>query len=133
MDLKYYVRKIWYKGIYLIATIVYLVCLNKLNHVLLMQNFESSFKLLSYDNNIALKYFAVGVILFVIGCILLYQEGKKFMRGLEDFAEVIIGMATIIVVLILVILIIVFINNPILRAILVTISIILGAIETAAK
>lgn len=133
MDLKYYAEKLWYKIIYLMVVIVYLICLNRLNHVLLMHHFETPFELLAYDDNIALEYFFKGLVLFVIGCMLLYREGKNLKRGLEDFREIIIAISTIIVVSVLIVLIIIFIDNPILRAVMLAILIILGAVETVAN
>lgn len=126
MDIKYYVEKLWYKVIYLVFVISYLICLNKLNHELLMQNFETAFKLLAYNNYIALEYFVKGLVLFVFGCILLYREVKNLIKDLEDFRDIIIAIATIIVVALLLILIIIFIDNPILRAVMCVILTILG-------
>lgn len=130
MDLKYYVEKLWYKVIYLLVVIVYLAYLNKLNHELLMHHFETPFKLLAYNNYVALEYFVKGLFLFVIGCILLYREGKNLTKGLEDFREIIIAIITIIVVLVLLVLIFLFIDNPILRAVMCAILVILGAVGT---
>lgn len=128
MDLKYYVEKLWYKAIYLMVVIWYLICLNKLNHELLIQNFNSAFKLLAYDNYAALKYFVKGLFLFVIGCILLYREVKDLRKGLEEFREVIIAIATITIVLLLLVLIFIFIDNPILRAVMFVILAVLGVV-----
>lgn len=130
MDLKYYVEKLWYKVIYMMVVILYLVCLNKLNHKLLKQNFESSFMLLAYNNYAALKYFVIGLILFAIGCMILYREVKRLKR-VEDFREIIIVIATIIVVFALIVLIYIFIDNPILRAVLVSCIMIFCAVEVA--
>lgn len=130
MDLKFYAKKLWYKVIYLIVVIVYLIYLNKLNHELLMKNFESPFALLAYNNYIALKYFVEGFLLFAIGCILLYRELKRVINGLEDFREIIIAVATIIVAILLIILIILYINNPILRAVMFAVLVILGVVGT---
>ena len=52
----------WYKIVYVIAVIIYLFFLNGLNHKLLRYNFENSFKLIEYDDYIALKFFAFAVI-----------------------------------------------------------------------
>lgn len=118
MDLKYYAEKLWYKVLYLVVVIVYLFCLNKLNHELLIQKFETPFKLLAYNNCDPMKYFFVGFILFATGCYLVCKEVKKLVRGLDEFEEIIIAIATIIVVVVLIVLIIIFIDNPILRAVM---------------
>lgn len=131
MDFKYYAEKLWYKVIYLAGVIIYLIRLNQLNHELLIQNFETPFMLLAYNNYVALQYFVAGVIFFAIGCILLHQEGKRLTRGLEDFREIMIAIVTIIVVLLLIVLIFLFIDNPILRAVMFAVLVIFGVVGTA--
>lgn len=118
MDFKDYFEKLWYKIIYALSVIVYLVFLNKLNKELLSYSFSSSFDLLAYNEHAALKYFGIAVILFGIGCYLIYREIRSFRMELDYFEEMIIAICTIAVIIILLILIIVFIDNPILRAIL---------------
>ena len=56
----------WYKIVYVVAVIIYLIFLNGLNHKLLRYNFENSFKLIEYDDYIALKFFAFAVIFIFI-------------------------------------------------------------------
>lgn len=126
MDLKYFVKKLWHKVIYLVVNIVYLICLNNLNRELTAQNFNSSFELLEYGNYVAIKYFFIALILFLCGCILIYQEIRNLKTELEEFTEMLIAFFTIIVAIFLLFLIFLFINNPILRAILCSAFIVVG-------
>lgn len=127
MDVKKYVKQSWYKIIYAIIVVVYLICLNNLNERLLERNFGSSFELLAYDNGIAMKYFIYAMILFIVGCVLVYLDFKKLIKELENYKEIKLTAITIIFLLTLLIMIIIFINNPILRAIMCSILVVLGA------
>ncbi len=131
MDLEYYVGKLWYKIIYLILVIVYLVNLDKLNNELLTQNFDSAFALLAYKDYVAIKFFAMALGLFAVGCYFIYREGRELKSGLENFREIIIAFCTIIVVSVLLILIIVFIDNPILQAVLTAVLVVVGVAAAA--
>lgn len=131
MDLEYYVGKLWYKIVYLILVIVYLVNLHKLNQELLTQNFDSAFALLAYKDYVALKFFGMALGLFAVGCYLIYREVRELKSGLEDFREIIIAFCTIIVVIVLLILIIVFIDNPILQAVLTAVLAVVGVAAVA--
>ena len=129
MDARYYIRKIWYKIIYLLVVIGYLICLNKLNKELLEQHFNA-FELLAYRNYAAIKYFAVALILFVFGVILVFREFKRLKEAMEELGDILIAICTILVIVVLLFLIIVFIDNPILRAILTMVFLIGGGISS---
>lgn len=127
MDIKDYVKQSWYKIVYALIVVIYLICLNGLNERLLERDFASSFELLAYDNGIAMKYFIYAMILFIVGCVLLYREVKSMIKVIEDFEGIEMSLITIIILIALLIMIIVLINNPILRAIMCSIFLILGA------
>ena len=80
MDIKDYVKQSWYKIVYALIVVIYLICLNGLNERLLERDFASSFELLAYDNGIAMKYFIYAMILFIVGCVLLYREVKSMIK-----------------------------------------------------
>ena len=131
MDARYYIRKIWYKIIYLLVVIGYLICLKKLNNELLEQHFNA-FELLIYRNYVAIKYFAVALILFVLGVILVSREIKQLKEAVkkEKPGDILIALCIIIVIAILLVLIFAFIDNPILRAILTMFFLIGGGISS---
>ena len=126
MDYRYYLERLWYKIIYGVLSVVYLVRLNMLNKRLLMYNFDSPVALLSYSDGVAIKFFAYAVILFGIGAFLEYAEYKWMKYDADDVRDVIVSVCTMIVLGILLILIIVFIDNPILRAVLMMVAVIVG-------
>ena len=128
MDARYYIRKIWYKIIYLVVVIGYLICLKRLNKELLEHHFNA-FDLLAYRNYAAIKYFAVALILFVIGVILVAREYKRLKEVMEEPGDILMAICTIVVIVVLLLLIIVFIDNPILRAILTMVFIIGGGVS----
>lgn len=119
MDLKKYIFKLWYKIVYLLGVICYLIRLNKLNKELLAQNFSSSWALLEYNKYAALKYFGIALLLFWFGCVFICRDVKFLREGLEEVEEIMISLLSIIVTIILLLQIIFYINNPILRAILI--------------
>lgn len=129
MDFKYYLEKLWLKAVYLLLVILYLVNLNKLNKELLACNFDDAFVLLEYNDCAPVKYFVCAVFLFGIGCFIIFYEIRKLKMEAEDFEEILISICTIIVIVFFLYLIFCFINNPILRAILIAISLISVGIE----
>lgn len=132
MNFEYYLEKLWYKILYLIVVIVYLVNLNKLNQELQSQNISNAIKIVEYNNYAALKFFGVAVILILIGIYILCKEisdmrvGRDWDAGLDDFKDIIISIFTIALVIGLIILILKYIMIPILRAILTCAAIALG-------
>lgn len=127
MSWTYYLKKLWYKIIYLCFVIVYLVFLNGFNKELRACNFDSRFALLEYKDYCALKFFVMAALLFLIGCFMIYNEFAHLKRGLETIEDIIIAVLTIIMVIVLLLLIIKFIDNPILRAVLFAALTIAGA------
>ena len=117
MDWKFYLEKLWYKILYMVGTIIYLIQLNKLNKELLMFNSEHYFKMVAYDNYAALKFFAGALIFLFFGGVILYIEFKNGKEGYDSVKEMVIAVVTILVVIILLITIIKFITIPILKAI----------------
>lgn len=111
--------------IFSIVMIIFLVELNTLNKELLSRNFDNSFALLQYNNWIALKFFGVALLLFFIGCLLLVRRFRH-RRECDSFEKMIMMFSAIIVIFILLILLIIFIDNPILRAVLTFVLVVLG-------
>jgi hypothetical protein len=129
MNVEKYLKKLWYKIVYLVIANVYIHSLGNLNEELLRQNFSTPFELLEYKNCIAVKYFVVAIALFIIGCCLVYHEIKKMQREYEYIDDMIIAVVTIALVAVTLLNIFVAINNPILRAILACIIVVYVGIE----
>lgn len=129
MNVEKYLKKLWYKIVYLVIANVYIHSLGNLNEELLRQNFSTPFELLEYKNCIAVKYFVVAIAMFIIGCCLVYHEIKKMQREYEYIDDMIIAVVTIALVAVTLLNIFVAINNPILRAILACIIVVYVGIE----
>lgn len=68
MKIKSLILKNWYKLIYILVTIIYIIFLKRLDKILLTKNFTNSIQLLKYDNYIAVKYFILALIIAICGC-----------------------------------------------------------------
>lgn len=123
----------WYKIVYVIAVIIYLFFLNGLNYKLLRYNFENSFKLIEYDDYIALKFFAFAVIFIFIGAVIICIDIKRLRIGLEDMVEIVSTLIFIVVLALMITLIIHFIMVPILQAILTCALLVVGACASASN
>ena len=123
----------WYKIVYVVAVIIYLIFLNGLNHKLMRYNFENSFKLIEYDDYIALKFFAFAVIFIFIGAVIICIDIKRLRIGLEDMVEIVSTLIFIVVLALMITLIIHFIMVPILQAILTCALLVVGACASASN
>lgn len=130
MKWKQYIRKLWYKLIYVIVCIIYLVKLHILNQELLSIEFDSPFHLLIYNDSIAVWYFVVALILWIWGGMMIIGSIKELRYGeWNDVEEVAIPILTIMISFVLIISIFIGIDNPILKAILICVTIVLGIME----
>lgn len=75
--------------------------------------------LIFYNNYETIIYFFIAFVLFVIGACLIVRRYRKIKYEDLEFEEIMLNLIAMFVLLILIILIIVFINNPILRAVLI--------------
>lgn len=123
----------WCKIVYVVAVIIYLFFLNGLNHKLLRYNFENSFKLIEYDDYIALKFFAFAVIFIFIGAVIICIDIKRLRIGLENMVEIVSTLIFIVVLALMITLIIHFIMVPILQAILTCALLVVGACASASN
>lgn len=121
---------LWKELVFIFTTTIYLFFLNALNNDLFKEYKEININLLFYKNGIPIYYFVGAVILCIAGVMLIHERIKMFKfsdygryikNTLEDF---IVDIVVIIVLLVFIGLIIYFINNPILRAMILLIGII---------
>lgn len=112
--------------VYFIVTVIYLFKLNALNKELLLQDFDGSFELLVYKNNMPLKFFAIAAVLFLIGGILVYCKIRYVRMESDSLEEMLVSWLAIIVVVMLLVSIVIFINNPILRAVFISAFVVFG-------
>lgn len=129
MNWKQYIQKIWYKLIYVIVCIIYLIKLNILNQELLSMQFDSPFHLLVYNHSIALWYFLIALALWIWGVIMIIESIKELRYVDWNVEEIVIPVLTIIISIALIIAIFVGIDNPILKAVLICVLFALGIIE----
>lgn len=126
-------NKLWYKIIYVIVVGIYIARLNVFNNELRIRHFDSAFSLLAYKEYASIKYFVVALILFLWGIILIYMEMQHIKCDEKLYEDIVISFFSIIVIVGLLIAIIVFISNPILRAILIAVSTVVGVVYVAAN
>lgn len=129
MRMKECIVKVWKEILFAFAMIVYLVQLSDLNKELNFMDFDSSFELLQYRDFIAVKFFIVALVLFFIGCVLVWQGMRCLLRKCDSFEEMITMILVIAGIVGLLILLIIFINNPILKAILTVVLCVCGFIS----
>lgn len=80
MKIKSLILKNWYKLIYILVTIIYIIFLKRLDKILLTKNFTNSIQLLKYDNYIAVKYFILALIIAICGCWLIIKNCSRFKK-----------------------------------------------------
>ena len=128
MKIKSLILKNWYKLIYILVTIIYIIFLKRLDKILLTKNFTNSIQLLKYDNYIAVKYFILAIIIAICGCLLIIKIVLDLKNKHSNFDDIIIGFIIIMVIVILLILVLNYITVPILKAILTVITIVIGGV-----
>lgn len=91
MKIKSLILKNWYKLIYILVTIIYIIFLKRLDKILLTKNFTNSIQLLKYDNYIAVKYFILAIIIAICGCWLIIKIVLDLKNKHSNFDDIIIG------------------------------------------
>lgn len=126
--LKLILRELRVELLFALVTTVLLVKLDQLNSVLNSSEYtDNAIKLLSYRNYLPLQYFGFTVILVVAGIFLVMRKANHIKNNTLCCGEITLSLFAIVIVLIWVGLLIIFINNPILRAILTVICLIVGS------
>lgn len=119
MDIKKYLKLVIGESIYTFGTIIFLIFLNHLNNVLKKEMYDANaFQLLSYRNFLPLYFFAGTIFLAIIGVILIARRFNQIKYYELEFDELITNLIAILIVVFLIITLIIFINNPILKAII---------------
>ena len=114
-----YFRILWIESIYSIVNIIFICFLNDLNKKLLaLYPKEEWFKILTYDGSKALYFFYMTVVLIIIGILIGGYRFKMIKNKELDFEEICLYIFSIILVIFWLITLVIFINNPILRAII---------------
>ena len=80
MKIKSLILKNWYKLIYILVTIIYIIFLKRLDKILLTKNFTNSIQLLKYDNYIAVKYFILALIIAICGWLAYNKNCSRFKK-----------------------------------------------------
>ncbi len=128
---KRYIRLIWQQLAYIIVSIVYLIKLHLLNQTLLASDFaDNILLLLSYNNYQPIWYFLISVGFLTVGVALIINKFRKTNRSIMNCAEVTIWALTIICVVTLLVLHIIFINNPILQAVVAGLLLVVSGLLT---
>lgn len=117
--------------VYTAINVVFLFQLHNLNEELLLLGLDSNaFELVMYENGKPLKYFALAVLLGLIGVMLAVKKLRHIRYDVLDFTDVVLAIIGIIVVGIIIILLWIFIDNPIARAVIAA-FIVAGAVMAA--
>jgi len=129
-----YVKYLLPEGLYSITSMIYLFFLNALNKRLLSINFDNNpFELLSYEGYNPVKFFVMALILFIIGvCLMFYRKNCIRDRALS-FGETVATLIALVIILVFLVLIFSFIDNPILKAVLLVLGIGAGLLYGSAK
>lgn len=123
MKIKSLILRNWYKIIYILITIIYIIFLKKLDKILLSKNFINSIQLLKYDDYIAVKFFILALIIAICGCWLIIKTILNFKDKHSSFDDIIMGFVLIVIIIIL---LLNYITVPILRAILTVMAVVIS-------
>lgn len=105
--------------VYLIVSCIYLIFLNDLNHTLLRLFDEKEyFKILAYNNYLPVMFFLFALVFFATGVFIISYRIKQIKRFSLELLGLIYCILSILIVLMVMISIFIFINNPIMRAIM---------------
>ena len=126
MNIRDCVKYLWPEGTYTFITAIYLFLLNRLNATLLSMDFESPAELLSFKGGTPIKYFVIALLLFAIGAILIWYRVDCMKYKIDSMDEKLCAFIAILVLSILLCLIFIFIDNPIFRAVLATVFMVVG-------
>ncbi|WP_294855915.1 hypothetical protein [uncultured Oscillibacter sp.] len=117
---------------YALIVTAYLLALNGLNHRLLSLSAQneaiSPFELLSYHNYEPLYFFFIAVVLTISGVALSIYHLHQIRYMELEYEELLATLLSILINILLIILLFVFINNPILRAIICVVFIVIGGL-----
>ncbi|HAX51817.1 MAG TPA: hypothetical protein DIW17_09935 [Clostridiales bacterium] len=121
MNIRDCAKYLWPEGTYTFITAIYLFLLNKLNTKLLSIDFESPVKLLSFEGGTPIKYFVIALLLFGIGALLIWYRLDCIRYKTDSMSERLCAFVAILVLSVFLCLIFIFIDNPIFRAVLATV------------
>lgn len=114
----------WREIIYVLVCSIYLWNLNNLNTKLLQLFNENDYiDIISYNNNLPIYYFVIMIFLTVIGVTIIVYRFRQMRYQNLDKENIIINLISICLIAIFIILLFLFINNPILKAIFVIVTI----------
>jgi len=117
---------------YAIIVAIFLLALNRLNHTLLSLSAQneviSPFELLSYHNYEPLYFFLMAVVLTIAGVALSIDHIRQIKHMELEYDELLATLLSIFINIFLIILLFAFINNPILRAIICVVFIVIGGL-----
>ena len=128
MDWIYYLKKLWYKIIYVLFVIIYIIRLDKLNKQLLQRDIDSSFSLLKYNDYEPVSFFVIAMFLMLLAIIFIIRDFNSIRHEENDKRDIIIIICSIIAMFAIILLIIKWISVPILKAILISLCLICGFI-----
>lgn len=114
--------------IYILFVVIFLFRLNSLNKILLSIKFKNDIELLFYNDYIPIKYFGFAFLFFIIGIGIILYKLFYIRHNYLEFEETLFIFFSIVTIIVLIILLFVFINNPILRAIMASIGMLIGFI-----
>ncbi len=114
-----------FDAVYTVITAFFLFFLNSLNNILLNEfpdvnnDFFKSFMLLQYNDCEPIKYFIAAIVLILIAAFYVRHLYECIKETHIEKEEVIVAICSVILMLILIAFIIYYIDNPILRAVMV--------------
>lgn len=133
MNIKDIMKYMLPEEVYSIVTVLYLFRLDHLNRQLMDMDFDNPFHLLAYNNFSPIIYVIIAGVLVFASAQILLRRYRQLKYTECSFKEIIIILCSFCLVSIMLVLILVFIDNPILRAILSALFIARGVIFLVAE
>lgn len=118
MNLKDAMKYMLPEEVYSVVTVIYLFRLNHLNKQLKSMNFDNPFELLAYEKFTPILYVIIAGVLVFASTQILLKRYRQLKYTECSFREIVFIICLSFWICILLVLILVFIDNPILRAIL---------------
>lgn len=130
MNISNYIKLVIKELIYMVITMIFLIRLNILNKILLEEVVsQNPFELLMYEKCLPLKYFVGAIILVIAGIVLIIFRCDQMKKENIELGEMVCSIIILILTIMFISLIIYFINNPILRAVLMAVCAAIGVLS----
>lgn len=127
--MKYYIKNLWCKIIYLFGVVGYSICLYLFDKEFFGQNSDVMSIPLEYKDYALVKFFVAAVVLIFVGYCFISRYERKLVAGLDDLREEVLNFVAMVVVVLCFFPVVLLIRNLVLQGIL-TVLVVLVFIMT---